>query len=63
MAQMGLPLDAYALVAGIYRIVDQIHTATNSVGDLVCTVCVSNMEGELNHKVFNDPNAGVEDAA
>ncbi|WP_314155691.1 dicarboxylate/amino acid:cation symporter [Stomatobaculum longum] len=63
MAQMGLPLDAYALVAGIYRIVDQIHTATNSVGDLVCTVCVSNMEGELNHKVFNDPNAGVEEAA
>ncbi|MFQ8841769.1 MAG: hypothetical protein ACLR8P_13525 [Clostridium fessum] len=30
---MGLPLDAYALVAGIYRIIDQIHTSTNSVGN------------------------------
>lgn len=54
MTQMGLPLDAYALVAGIYRIVDQIHTATNSVGDLVATVCISEMEGELDHSMFND---------
>lgn len=54
MTQMGLPLDAYALVAGIYRIVDQIHTATNSVGDLVATVCISEMEHELDHEVFND---------
>lgn len=56
MTQMGLPLDAYALVAGIYRIVDQIHTATNSVGDLVATVCISEMEGELDHQIFNDPS-------
>ena len=54
MTQMGLPLDAYALVAGIYRIVDQIHTATNSVGDLVASVCISQMQGELDHDVFND---------
>ncbi len=52
MTQMGLPLDAYALVAGIYRIIDQIHT-TNSVGDLVASVCISQMEGELDHEVFN----------
>ena len=54
MTQMGLPLDAYALVAGIYRIVDQIHTSTNSVGDLVAAVCISEMQGELNHTVFNE---------
>ena len=53
MTQMGLPLEGYALVAGIYRIVDQIHTATNSVGDLVATVCISEMEGELNHDEYN----------
>ena len=53
MTQMGLPLDAYALVAGIYRIIDQIHTSTNSVGDLVASVCISQMEGELDHQVFN----------
>ncbi len=54
MTQIGLPLEAYALVAGIYRIVDQIHTATNSAGDLVATVCISEMEGELDHTVFDD---------
>ena len=54
MTQMGLPLEGYALVAGIYRIVDQIHTATNSVGDLVATVCISEMEHELDHSVFDD---------
>ena len=53
MTQMGLPLDAYALVAGIHRIIDQIHTSTNSVGDLVASVCISQMEGELDHEVFN----------
>ncbi len=57
MTQMGLPLDAYALVAGIYRIIDQIHTATNSVGDLVASVCISQMEGELDHEIFNQEEA------
>lgn len=62
MTQMGLPLDAYALVAGIYRIVDQIHTSTNSVGDLVAAICISEMEGELNHEIF-DREDGTETAA
>ena len=57
MTQMGLPLDAYALVAVIYRIIDQIHTSTNSVGDLVASVCISQMEGELDHEIFNQEEA------
>ena len=57
MTQMGLPLDAYALVAGIYRIIDQIHTSTNSVGDLVASDCISQMEGELDHEIFNQEEA------
>lgn len=57
MTQMGLPLDAYALVAGIYRIIDQIHTSTNSVGDLVASVCISQMEGELDREIFNQEEA------
>ena len=57
MTQMGLPLDAYALVAGIYRIIDKIHTSTNSVGDLVASVCISQMEGELDHEIFNQGEA------
>lgn len=57
MTQMGLPLDAYALVAGIYRIINQIHTSTNSVGDLVASVCISQMEGELDREIFNQEEA------
>ena len=57
MTQMGLPLDAYALVAGIYRIIDQIHTSTNSVGNLVASVCISQMEGELDREIFNQEEA------
>ena len=57
MTQMGLPLDAYALVAGIYRIIDQIHTSTNSVGDLVASVCISQMEGELDREICNQEEA------
>lgn len=57
MTQMGLPLDAYALVAGIYRIIDQIHTSTNSIGDLVASVCISQMEGELDREIFNQEEA------
>ncbi|MFR3284751.1 MAG: hypothetical protein ACLTR6_10800 [Clostridium fessum] len=45
------------LVAGIYRIIDQIHTSTNSVGDLVASVCISQMEGELDHEIFNQEEA------
>ena len=57
LTQMGLPLEAYALVAGIYRIIDQAHTSTNSVGDLVTAVCISSIEGELDRNVFNDMEA------
>ncbi|MDP0493900.1 MAG: cation:dicarboxylase symporter family transporter, partial [Fusobacterium sp. JB021] len=60
LTQMGLPLEATALVAGIYRIIDQAHTATNSSGDLVTTVCISALEGDLNREILNDPKAGKE---
>ena len=58
LTQMGLPLEATALVAGIYRIIDQAHTATNSSGDLVTSVCIAAMEGELDRNALNDPNHG-----
>ena len=35
------------LVTGIYRIIDQIHTATNVTGDLVVAACVASTEGTL----------------
>jgi len=54
LESMGLPLEAIALVAGIYRIVDQIHTATNSHGDLIVAAVVSKMEGTFNYEQFNE---------
>lgn len=59
LTQMGLPLEATALVAGIYRIIDQAHTSTNSSGDLVTSVCVASMEGVLNREEFANPNQGL----
>lgn len=59
LTQMGLPLEATALVAGIYRIIDQAHTSTNSVGDLTTTVCVSALEGVLNRDELNDMKHGM----
>ncbi len=44
---MGLPVEVIGLVTGIYRIIDQIHTATNSAGDLVVAACVASTEGVL----------------
>ena len=58
LTQMGLPLEAYALVAGIYRIIDQAHTSTNSAGDLVTAVCISALQGELDRDKFNDMGDG-----
>lgn len=56
LESMGLPLEAIALVAGIYRIVDQIHTATNSFGDLVVSAVVSKLEGTFDYETFEADN-------
>lgn len=53
LTSMGLPLDGIALVAGIYRIVDQAHTSTNALGDLVVATTVAGMEGDLDREKFN----------
>lgn len=47
LTSMGLPVEVIGLVTGIYRIIDQIHTATNSSGDLVVAACVASMENTL----------------
>ncbi len=60
LTQMGLPLEATALVAGVYRIIDQAHTATNSSGDLVTSVCIAALEGELDRDAFNNPSQGID---
>ncbi len=52
LTNLGIPLDGIALIAGVYRIVDQIHTSTNSMGDLLVAVAVSSMEGDLDRELL-----------
>lgn len=54
ITSMGLPLEAVALIAGVYRIIDQAHTSTNSLGDNLTAVLVSSMEGDLDREMFNN---------
>lgn len=52
LTSLGFPLDAIALIAGIYRIVDQAHTSTNATGDLVTCLCIASMQGELDRDQY-----------
>lgn len=53
MAQIGLPLEALAVVAGIDRILDMARTSVNVAGDLMVTTLVGKSEGELDEDVYN----------
>ncbi len=50
--QVGIPLEAVALIAGIDRILDMIRTSINVVGDVAAALVVSNMEGDLNKEPY-----------
>ncbi|MBU5455599.1 dicarboxylate/amino acid:cation symporter [Caproiciproducens sp. MSJ-32] len=52
LISMGLPVEVVGLITGIYRILDQIHTATNVSGDLVVAGAVSSLEGTLNRSYY-----------
>ena len=54
LTSMGLPIEATALVAGVYRIIDQIHTGTNSIGDLVVATCIASQEKSLDRELLHD---------
>lgn len=52
LTNLGIPLDGIALISGVYRIIDQIHTSTNALGDLVVATSVSSLEKDLNRDIF-----------
>lgn len=56
MAQIGLPLEAIAVVAGIDRILDMARTSVNVAGDIMVTTLVGKSEGELNLEIYNADN-------
>lgn len=53
MAQIGLPLEAIGVVAGIDRILDMARTSVNVAGDIMVTTLVGKSEGELDLAVYN----------
>ena len=53
LTQVGLPLEAVGLVAGIDRILDMARTSVNVAGDLMVTVLVGKSEGELDETIYN----------
>ncbi|OLO03134.1 dicarboxylate/amino acid:cation symporter [Salinicola socius] len=53
LAQIGLPLEAIGVVAGIDRILDMARTSVNVAGDLMVTTLVGKSEKELDLEVYN----------
>ena len=52
--QVGIPLEAVALIAGIDRFLDMIRTSINVVGDVASALVVTNLEGDLNKEPYVD---------
>lgn len=63
LTSMGLPAEVIGLVTGIYRIIDQAHTSTNALGDLVVATSVSGSDGTLDRGVFNNNEVKLQEAA
>ncbi|MEG3113738.1 dicarboxylate/amino acid:cation symporter [Salinicola sp. 4072] len=55
LAQIGLPLEAIGVVAGVDRILDMARTSVNVAGDLMVTTLVGKSEKELDLDVYNRP--------
>lgn len=53
LAQVGLPLEAIAVIAGIDRILDMARTCVNVAGDLMVTTLVGKSEKELDMDIYN----------
>jgi Na+/H+-dicarboxylate symporter len=56
LSQIGLPIEAIAVVAGIDRILDMARTSVNVAGDLMVTVLVGKSEGEFDETIYNARN-------
>ncbi|MCD8339491.1 MAG: dicarboxylate/amino acid:cation symporter [Burkholderiales bacterium] len=50
--EIGIPLEAVALIAGVDRILDMIRTSVNVLGDSLTALLVSKFEGTLGKEPF-----------
>jgi Na+/H+-dicarboxylate symporter len=63
LQQVGLPVEGIGLIIGVDRLLDMMRTAVNITGDASVSCVVAKTEGALDLDVYNDPDAGTEDAA
>lgn len=56
LTSVNLPLEGIAIIAGIDRILDMARTTVNITGDAMTAVIVAKGEGELDEKIYNQPN-------
>lgn len=62
LTQVGLPVEAVALILGVDRLMDMIRTVVNITGDAVVSTVVAKSEGQFDQAVFDDPDAGTIDS-
>ena len=62
LQQVNLPVEGIALIIGVDRLLDMTRTAVNVTGDCTVATIVAKSEKQLDIEVFNDPNAGSEEA-
>ena len=55
--QVGIPLEAVALIAGVDRILDMIRTSINVVSDVASAVIVTRLEGDLGSEPYVEGEA------
>lgn len=56
--EVGIPLEAVALIAGVDRVLDMIRTSVNVLGDSLTALLVSKMEGSLGTEKL-DPDTHI----
>lgn len=57
--QVGIPIEAVAIVAGVDRILDMARTTVNVMGDATAAILVSKMENEMNPPLTPKADGGT----
>ncbi|RBP83906.1 dicarboxylate/amino acid:cation symporter [Marinomonas rhizomae] len=57
-SQVGLPIEGIGLILGVDRLLDMVRTAVNVSGDAMVSTVVAKSEGQLDERIYNDPDAG-----
>lgn len=54
LAIIGVPVESFSLIVGIYAFVDMLMTLNNTTGDVAASLIVARSEGLVDLNVFND---------